>query len=168
MAKRIRYAPLNVFVNERPVGQLNRESSGAIRFQYDSQWLAWQHASPVSISLPLREDQFVGEQVIAVFDNLLPDYGPIRTRVAERVGAQGTDAFSLLSEIGRDCVGALQFLAEDEEPQSSRDLTGRELNDQAVAKLLDELDIAPLGIRRENDFRISVCLLYTSPSPRDS
>ena len=81
MAKRIRYAPLNVFVNERQVGQLNRESTGAIRFQYDTEWLAWQHASPVSISLPLREDQFVGEQVIAVFDNLLPDYGPIRTRV---------------------------------------------------------------------------------------
>ena len=104
MAKRIRYAPLNVFVNERQVGQLNRESTGAIRFQYDADWLAWEHASPVSISLPLREDQFVGEQVIAVFDNLLPDYGPIRTRVAERVGAKGTDAFSLLSEIGRDCV----------------------------------------------------------------
>ena len=156
MAKRIRYAPLNVFVNERQVGQLNRESTGAIRFQYDAEWLVWEHASPVSISLPLREDQFVGEQVIAVFDNLLPDYGPIRTRVAERVGAKGTDAFSLLSEIGRDCVGALQFLAEDEEPQSSRDLTGRELNDQAIGKLLDELDIAPLGIRRENDFRISV------------
>ena len=156
MAKRIRYAPLNVFVNERQVGQLNRESTGAIRFQYDAEWLVWEHASPVSISLPLREDQFVGEQVIAVFDNLLPDYGPIRTRVAERVGAKGTDAFSLLSEIGRDCVGALQFLAEDEEPQTSRDLTGRELNDQAIGKLLDELDIAPLGIRRENDFRISV------------
>ena len=60
MAKRIRHAPLNVFVNERQVGQLNRESTGAIRFQYDADWLAWEHASPVSISLPLREDQFVG------------------------------------------------------------------------------------------------------------
>ena len=156
MAKRLRYAPLNVFINERNVGQLNRESTGAIRFQYDPRWLAWEHASPVSISLPLREDQFVGEPVIAVFDNLLPDYGPIRTRVAERVGAQGTDAFSLLSEIGRDCVGALQFLAEDEEPQSSSNLIGTTLSDHDIGKMLDELDIAPLGIRREKDFRISV------------
>ncbi len=47
----------------------------------------------MSASLPLREDRYIGAPVINVFDNLLPDSGPIRKRIAERVGADGEDAF---------------------------------------------------------------------------
>ncbi len=112
MARRPTHAPLNVYLNARLVGRLRRESSGAIDFQYDRDWLAWDNAIPVSVSLPLREDRYIGDPVIAVFDNLLPDNDDIRRRVAERAHADGSDAYSLLSAIGRDCVGALQFLPE--------------------------------------------------------
>jgi serine/threonine-protein kinase HipA len=40
---------------------LRRESSGAIDFQYDKDWLAWENAIPVSVSLPLREDRYIGD-----------------------------------------------------------------------------------------------------------
>src|SRR5258705_1569953 len=103
-------APLNVFLNGRLVGHLRRQPSGAVDFQYASTWLAWEHSLPVSLSLPLREDRFSGDPVIAVFDNLLPDNIEVRRRLAERTHAQGSDPFSLLFTIGRDCVGALQFL----------------------------------------------------------
>lgn len=156
MGRKRTYAPLNVFLNTRLLGQLNREKSGAIRFQYDASWIAWEHAVPVSISLPLREDQFTGAQVTAVFENLLPDYDPIRQRVAERVGANGTDAFSLLSEIGRDCIGALQFLTEGNTPQASSEITGKKLSKANIENLLADLDVTPLGIRSENSLRISV------------
>lgn len=156
MGRKRTYAPLNVFLNTRLLGQLNREKSGAIRFQYDASWIAWEHAIPVSISLPLREDQFTGAQVMAVFENLLPDYDPIRQRVAERVGADGTDAFSLLSEIGRDCIGALQFLADGSTPQAANELTGTTLTKSKIENLLSDLDVTPLGIRSENSLRISV------------
>jgi len=43
----------------------------------------------------------------------LPDSNAILRKIAERVGAAGQDAHSLLTEIGRDCVGALQFLPID-------------------------------------------------------
>jgi len=150
------YAPLNVFLNTRLLGQLNREKSGAIRFHYDLDWVAWEHAVPVSVSLPLREDQFTGAQVSAVFENLLPDYDPIRQRVAERVGADGTDAYSLLTEIGKDCIGALQFLVDGDTPQASNELTGKKLSKANIENLLAELDVTPLGIRSENSLRISV------------
>lgn len=156
MGRKRTYAPLNLFLNTRQVGQLNREKSGAIKFAYVDSWLDWPHAFPVSISLPLREDNFTGAQVTAVFENLLPDYEPIRKRVAERVGAEGTDAFSLLSEIGRDCVGALQFLPEGMTAQAANELSGNVLSDTDISNLLSELDITPLGVRRENDFRISI------------
>jgi hypothetical protein len=67
------------------------QKSGAIDFSYDPGWLAWEHALPVSLSLTLREDRYIGDPVIAVFDNLLPDSDRIRRRTAERVGAGGAD-----------------------------------------------------------------------------
>src|SRR4051794_31451893 len=96
-------APLNVFLNGRLVGRLRRETSGATDFQYDPAWLGWENAIPVSLSLPLREDRFNGDPVLAVFDNLLPDSDDIRRKLAERKQADGTDAFSLLGALGRDC-----------------------------------------------------------------
>lgn len=156
MGRKRSYTPLNVFLNARHAGRLVRERSGAVSFAYDQSWLDWEHNLPVSLSLPLREDRYVGAPVMAVFDNLLPDSEPIRRRVAERVGAQGVDAFSLLSEIGRDCVGALQFLPDGDEPQPTDKLTGEPVSDAQIDALLNDLDVTPLGIRKENDFRISV------------
>ena len=148
--------PLNVFLNNRHVGRLTRQSSGAIDFTYDPSWLGWEHAIPVSLSLPLRETRYLGDRVTAVFENLLPASRAIRTRVAERVGAQGTDAFSLLSEIGRDCVGALQFMAVDDLPPPSTAVEGIPVSEDDIAAIVANLARAPLGLDNDDDFRISV------------
>ena len=156
MGRKRSYTPLNVFLNSRLVGQLVRESSGGVSFAYARDWLNWEHRMPVSLSLPLQENRYSGAPVMAVFDNLLPDSDLIRRKVAERVGAEGVDAFSLLSKIGRDCIGALQFLPDGQEPQPMSELTGEGVNEAQIGAILSDLDLAPLGIRRENDFRISV------------
>ncbi|PTX56858.1 serine/threonine-protein kinase HipA [Litoreibacter ponti] len=156
MGRKRSYTPLNVFLNSRLVGQLVREPSGGVSFAYARDWLEWEHRMPVSHSLPLQENRYSGAPVMAVFDNLLPDSDLIRRRVAERVGAEGVDAFSLLSQIGRDCIGALQFLPDRQEPQPMSELTGEPVDEEQIGAILSDLDIAPLGIRRENDFRISV------------
>lgn len=148
--------PLDIFLNGRLVGRLTRQSSGAIDFLYHPIWLEWENAIPVSLSLPLRETRFVGDRVTAVFENLLPDSKPIRTRVAERTGALGTDAFSLLSEIGRDCVGALQFLPEGTEPAPADQIDGTVVEDDEIAAIIANLARAPLGLDEDDDFRISV------------
>lgn len=109
MARPRCHPPLPVLLNNRLIGHLAKESSGAIEFRYDGSWLAGSSPIPVSLSLPLREDAYKGEPVVAVFDNLPPDSDLLRKRVAEKVGAAGTDAYSLLSEIGRDCVGAMSI-----------------------------------------------------------
>lgn len=156
MGRKRSYTPLNVFLNSRLVGQLVREPSGGVSFAYARDWLEWEHRMPVSLSLPLQENRYSGAPVMAVFDNLLPDSDLIRRRVAERVGAEGVDAFSLLSQIGRDCIGALQFLPDGQEPQPMSELTGELVDEVQIGAILSDLDLAPLGIRRENDFRISV------------
>ena len=156
MARRRSNAPLLVYLNGKLVGRLRRETSGAIDFQYDPSWLAWEHAIPVSLSLPLREDRYLGAPVVAVFDNLLPDNETIRGRVAARVKADGIDAYSLLAAIGRDCVGALQFLPEGSDPPRSGEIEGEPVSDRAIAKILDDLTANPLGIDDSEHFRISL------------
>lgn len=157
MPRRPRHVPLRVALNNRLVGHLNKAASGAITFRYDPSWLDWEHALPVSLSLPLREDAYTGEPVVAVFDNLLPDSDALRWRVAEKVGAAGTDAYSLLAAIGHDCVGALQFVGGDDEINADvAAIDGEPVNDDAIEKLLQGLAKAPLGLSRDDPFRISI------------
>lgn len=156
MPRRRAHAPLDIFINNRLVGHLAKQNDGAIRFGYDRRWLEWQNAFAVSLSLPLRPTQYAGAPVAAVFDNLLPDNPDIRRRVAERTGAEGTDAYSLLEEIGRDCVGAMQFLHEDEKPNALSDVQGEQISDEEIEKILANLTWAPLGMDVEQEFRISV------------
>ena len=150
------HVPLGVFLNGRRVGRLRKEASGSIDFQYEGSWLEWEHTFPISLSLPLREDRYVGTSVIAVFDNLLPDSNPIRRRLAERVRAEGDDAYSMLTAIGRDCVGALQFLPGDEEPEAIGKPEGEIVSDERVAAILANLVRTPLGVSVEEEFRISI------------
>ncbi len=159
MARRRHYAPLRVLLNNRLVGSLNKAANGAIDFQYDQTWLEWKHALPVSLSLPLREDAYRGGPVVSVLENLLPDSDPLRKLVAEKVGASGTDAYSLLAAVGRDCVGALQFVsAEEEIPGKGMlgNISGQTMNEEAIEKLLKGLAQAPLGLSRDEEFRISI------------
>jgi serine/threonine-protein kinase HipA len=154
MARPVRH--LNVFLNSRRVGSLTRESSGAIDFRYDPDWLGWAHTLPISLSLPLREDRYIGAPVSNVFDNLLPDNNGLRRQVAERVGAEGVDAYSLLAALGRDCVGALQFLPDEVEPPTAGGVDGHPVSEDEIAHILGNLARNPLGLARDDDFRISI------------
>ena len=156
MSRKRNYSPLNVILNGRQVGVLHREASGAIAFRYAKDWLAWEATFPISLSLPLREDRYIGAPVINVFDNLLPDSDQIRKRVAERVGADGTDAYSLLAALGHDCVGALQFLTDADDPGVVGNTTGETISEDEIASMIKNLASAPLGMGEDEDFRISI------------
>ena len=156
MARKRTHIPLLVYLNGRLVGQLRKETSGAMDFTYDPSWLAWEKTFPVSLSMPLREDRYIGETVMAVFDNLLPDNNEIRRRVAEHSGAKGIDAYSLLAEIGRDCVGGLQFLPQGVELGPIGEVDGEPINDRRIAHMIAELSRMPLGITDDEQFRISI------------
>lgn len=154
--KRRRLGPLGVWMNGRRVGRLSSETSGAIHFRYDPDWLAWEGAMPISLSLPLREDAWSGPPVLNVLDNLLPDLTEIRRHMAERIGAEGSDPFSLLAAIGRDCVGALQFLPDEEAPGPLNRIDAEPYSEDQIADLIGSLGRSPLGVTGDDDFRISL------------
>jgi serine/threonine-protein kinase HipA len=156
MTRKRTYQPLSVFQNGRLVGRLNRETSGSIDFRYDAEWLSRERPFPISLSLPLREDRYIGAPVIAVFDNLLPDGEPVRQHIAERVGAQGAGTFSLLTALGRDCVGALQFLPEGIDPGPAGGTEAQEVSAADIANIIRNLEKSPLGVDNDESFRISI------------
>ncbi|VVT00438.1 type II toxin-antitoxin system HipA family toxin [Erythrobacter sp. EC-HK427] len=156
MARKKTHVPLDVLINGRLVGHLEKAASGATSFRYADEWLGWEHRFAISLSLPLTPNAYRGNMVAAVFDNLLPDRDAVRRRLAERMGAPGTDFYSLLEAIGRDCVGAMQFLPEGANKTELQHADGLPLSDDDIDAMLADLARAPLGVDREQEFRISV------------
>lgn len=145
-----------VWYDRARVGTLIRATDGGVSFTYDASWLTSDTAFPVASALPLTQGAWQGDPVIAAFDNLLPDAeGELREKIATRIGAPGKDVFSLLSLLGRDCVGALQFLPMDEEP-AALDMQYRVISEEEMVDDLKNLASAPLAQGEDDDFRISI------------
>ncbi|MBQ2262483.1 MULTISPECIES: type II toxin-antitoxin system HipA family toxin [unclassified Yoonia] len=154
--RRTRQNKTAVWYERSRVGNLTRATDGAIGFTYDPAWLASETAFPVASAMPLSKAKWRGDPVAAAFDNLLPDAeGELREKIAARVGAQGKDVFSLLSVLGRDCVGALQFLPVDEAP-AEQDMQYRIMSEEEMVADLNNLAAAPLALSDDEDFRISI------------
>ncbi|MDT8853575.1 type II toxin-antitoxin system HipA family toxin [Paracoccaceae bacterium Fryx2] len=145
-----------VWFQQRRVGTLTRQPDGGMAFSYDPAWMEDERAFPVASSLPLSVRTWRGDAVFSAFDNLLPDAeGDLRDRIAARVGTDGKDVHSLLSVLGRDCVGALQFLPADTEPVDAG-MEFRPVTDAEIAADLANLAAAPLALGEDEDFRISI------------
>ena len=85
------------------------------------------------IRTSLRPTEYKGETVTAYFDNLLPDSRRIRDRIQRYFGASSSSALDLLTEIGRDCVGAIQLLPESAPTPNFRTIEGRPLTRKGQA-----------------------------------
>lgn len=100
---------LNVWYENTLVGQLWRNETEKIGFEYDDHWIETGFA--ISCQLPLAVKTFPPEENLAhfFFENLLPEEGARRHIVRD---LKLTDtAFNLLFALGRDCAGALSILA---------------------------------------------------------
>ena len=152
-------ANLIVWMNGRRVG-VWAQSRGSSSFQYDPLWAGAKDRRRLSLSLDFQPDNapHKGAIVENYFDNLLPDSDSIRRRLQSRFGTESREAFDLLTAIGRDCVGAVQLLPEDEEPIEVETIRGDPLDDAGVER---ELATALSGERLvghgdEDEFRISI------------
>jgi serine/threonine-protein kinase HipA len=150
---------LTVLMNGRLVGYLQKLSSGALRFQYASEWLATPGARPISLSFPLKTSAYEGDRVYNFFDNLLPDSEQIRAIIQRRFQISSSQPFELLAAIGLDCVGAIQLCIEQSFPSMAnvQEINAQPLSNQEIAELLESYRTAPLGMTdATDDFRISV------------
>lgn len=146
-------------MNGIPVGYWETTRQGE-RLAYFDEWLTDEQSRPLSLSLPFLPGNapYQGQVVTDYFDNLLPDNDAIRRRLAQRHQAGGTDPFQLLAKLGRDCVGAIQLLPEDETPTDVYEIHGEELSAARIAHLLRNTTSAQaLGQHdRDEDLRLSI------------
>lgn len=146
---------LSVWSNGERVGTWTIPTRGATQFLYDKTWRASALGRPLSLSLPYTGDQPMrGDVVRNFFDNLLPDSGPIRKRLASHYKLASVDTFDLLQEIGRDCVGAVQLLKDDEAPVGVKRIEGDPMSEEDVERHL--LQLTQSGSAEMYDLRISL------------
>src|SRR6185312_3556372 len=151
-------ASLMVWMNGERVGEWTALRTGAPVFRYDASWVKSPSARALSLSIPITANREIrGEAVDYYFDNLLPDSADIRRRIRTRFQTRSTEAFDLLSAIGRDCVGAVQLLPPDQTPEGWDRITAEPLTEAGVEAALREVTVtAPLGAEERDGFRISL------------
>jgi serine/threonine-protein kinase HipA len=151
-------ASLTVWMNGERVGEWATLRTGTPVFRYEASWTQSRSARALSLSLPITANREVrGEAVEYYFDNLLPDSAEVRRRIRMRFQTRSTDAFDLLSAIGRDCVGAVQLLPADQTPEGWNRIDAEPLTASGVEQVLRAVTLnAPLGPEEQNEFRISL------------
>ncbi|OIQ86029.1 serine/threonine-protein kinase HipA [mine drainage metagenome] len=160
MGRRSHSQTLALWANGERVGRWTITGRGDMELQYDPGWVASPFGRPLSLSLPFNfnNETLKGDNVAHYFEGLLPDSDAIRRRVAARFKTGSTEAFGLLAAIGRDCVGALQLLADDKGPTGFDQVEGVPVDDEAIERHLLEV-VTPdrfAGQDPDDDFRISL------------
>ena len=131
---------LTLWMNGEHVGLWRVSALGEHELHYDAAWVDSPLGRPVSLSMPLRPANapYKGEVVRNYFENLLPDNRETRSRIARHLKTS-PDAFGLLREIGRDCVGALQLLPEGQTPQDIHSIQAHPMSNDAIERHLAEV-----------------------------
>ena len=131
---------LTVLLYGDVVGYVTWEGSErSLRFRYTTDYL---HRSvvPLSLRLPLSDEVYDNRRVAPYLESLVPENPATRRRWADQLSVSSTDAFVLLSKMGTDCPGAVQFVQEgDEERVLGRPAGLRELGEAEIADRLRRL-----------------------------
>ena len=94
------------------VGDINGNDYQDACFQYAKEYLNYEKARPISISLPFKEEPFTSEATKNFFEGLLPE-GFMRRSVAKWMRADESDYLSILSGLGSECLGAIKIVEKD-------------------------------------------------------
>ena len=78
-------------------------------FSYHDEYLSAGNPAQISISLPLQKEPFSPERTRNYFESLLPE-GFSRTAVADWIKADEKDYLTILSCLGRECLGAIKIV----------------------------------------------------------
>ena len=98
------------------VGEIVGESYLDACFRYNEYYMNSDGARPISISLPFQNEYFDAPRTKNFFEGLLPE-GFSRKAVANWMKADEQDYITILSELGKECLGAIR-IAESETEDS--------------------------------------------------
>ena len=96
------------------VGSITGSNYEDACFRYSSAYLSKADNAPISISLPRQEETFSCDKTRNFFEGLLPE-GFTRRSVAQVMHVDEKDYISILSGLGRECLGAIKITEENSE-----------------------------------------------------
>lgn len=101
---------LVTLLDGREAGRLVRQPKGRLEFSYDEEWRGAELAYPLSLSLPLAASMHGADAVESYLWGLLPDNERVLESWAKKFQTSSRNLFALLSHVGEDCAGAVQFV----------------------------------------------------------
>ncbi len=156
MRKKKTIQKLKLYMNNTFVGLLQKNPNGSLYFSYDIGWINSPDSIPLSLSMPLSPITYSGDVVINYFDNLLPDNLGIRKTLSQRFSIPTQEVYDLLSVIGKDCIGAVQLISDNEKIERYKKIKSKPISEIEIESILKNLKSHPFGLNPESDFRISV------------
>lgn len=132
---------LVVLLEGREVGHVRNDARGRLTFVYDEDWRQAEGAYPLSLSMPLAAEEHGPSTVQAFLWGLLPDNERVLERWAKKFQVSARNVFALISHVGEDCAGAVQFVTLDrlEALRSGAEDKVEWLDETAIAKRLQAL-----------------------------
>jgi serine/threonine-protein kinase HipA len=124
------------------VGRILRAQTGKLTFRYDDNWRALATAYPLSLSMPLAAPEHKHELINSFLWGLLPDNEKILEDWAKKYHVSARNAFGLISHVGEDCAGAVQFVRPERHEEMKRESTAAEvewLSEEDIAQRLRNL-----------------------------
>jgi serine/threonine-protein kinase HipA len=94
----------------KEVGRVHNDTRGRLTFIYDDQWRNDIEAYPLSLSMPIAAKEHGRAAVEVLLWGLLPDNEQVLARWAAKFQVSARNVFALISHVGEDCAGAVQFV----------------------------------------------------------
>jgi serine/threonine-protein kinase HipA len=101
---------LIAILDGRETGRIVRDKRARLTFTYNEEWRTTENAYPLSISMPLALAQHGNAKIDPFLWGLLPDNQMVLDQWAKKFHVSARNAFSLISAVGEDCAGAVQFI----------------------------------------------------------
>ncbi len=102
---------LYVLCEERCMGRVIRDPRrNKLVFRYEQAWQSAPGSFPLSLSMPLTAGEHPHDVIDSFLWGLLPDNDGVLRRWGTKFQVSSKNAFSLLSHVGEDCAGGIQFV----------------------------------------------------------
>ncbi len=144
---------LVALLNGREIGRIHRDKRGRLSFVYAEDWRRAREAHPLSLSMPIAAVKHGHAVTEAFLWGLLPDNEAILSQWARKFHVSARNSFALVSQVGEDCAGAVQFVRPErlEACLSAKAEPVEWLDEHAVAERLRLLQADPSAWRMLRD-----------------
>lgn len=101
-----------VYYEDIKAGEIAQTDEGYV-FIYDAAYLERENAQPVSLTLPLRPEEYRSNVLFSFFDGLIPE-GWLLDVAIETWKINPRDRMKLLLHVCKDCIGAVKVIKHED------------------------------------------------------